>query len=1235
MKISSEQKNDFILKKINNKVVLEKYVGKQAIINLPSFIQALEEKCFSECLYVQQVFLNENIKKIPKAAFQGCENLQFISLNNVIEIEEEAFSNCQKLKDFYGDNLCYIGDRAFNDCGFEELVFSDNIKNIGSGAFKNCTELRLVKINDNLQSLNPEIFAGCIKLKEVKLSKNLKCIEREAFLSCENLIELEFFEKLELIGDGAFINCGLKHITLPNSLKEIQDSAFEGCFNLQEICFPQNEISLGREAFKDCKNLKNIDFNCGIFRLNDYVFANCKSLVSVNLTKGIKEIGCKAFLNCKSLQNVELGKDLDRICESAFSGCSELKNIELPQNLKFIERKAFNGCTSLTKLSFPKLMNSLGAFAFKGCKQLKEVVLPNGIVEIKAGLFSECSSLKNVVISKSIQTICAEAFSHCENLKEVIFLGECEIFEENAFFNCGLEKIELPNGLKKIGISCFENSKNLKQISFGNGLLQIEAKAFKNCKALINVFFPDSLTNLDTYCFAGCSSLEEIKFGKGVKFVGNNAFFECSSLRKIFSENIEVLGNSAFENCERLENLNFNQKKLKRIGNCCFKNTSIKELLVPSCWIGDFAFSSCNDLKSVKIYPSTNFSKATFANCVNLENVKIEQGCGRLGESVFENCTSLKTINIPKSVGIIMSNSFLECHSLKDVTLENGISEIGPRCFENCRDLSQIVLPQSIMQIGENAFAKCSLSRIEFPQDVIMQNQVFSVDFENCLLDESFMVVLGNNLKNDGMTNVDFKKFGRVIENFKFEYLFKGINFSSLEELAKKMKRVDFAFPLDFLLKLNKNKEVFNKLIKNGEFTIFNNEFKGLTQSFSNLDNKNKVAFFKLALIFGCFSRDIIINFKKSTTMMKCQLASMTLAQIYKKKVFGENYDLLLENFPIQTETSPDFIKFVGETKNGNFENLEMLLNLEFKYKGIFLETLTKFDKVKSMRIVTGAKGNPKKISWEKAIIRNFLGQNYTNIDEENKELANVFYQKGVSQNYFDEACRIIKFSKKRNIPSHILKKALSEKNYSETSSINDGSIKEFSKDKRELAKLFKDNFSYEWLDKYSPKNFILGHYTSCCGSITSEHYGRNITLASVESECVQSLVIKDCFADIVAKGTMYLNRDLGYAVFNDFEVNQLYLNKKESENKIFDAFIRGINAFVAEYNKQNKSNLLKQVNVGGGNNKLIDLCEERCEKSNLIFFVPSNFDFQDAQIDQFVIYQQKNLKKEKEFDLD
>ena len=90
---------------------------------------------------------------------------------------------------------------------------------------------------------------------------------------------------------------------------------------------------------------------------------------------------------------------------------------------------------------------------------------------------------------------------------------------------------------------------------------------------------------------------------------------------------------------------------------------------------------------------------------------------------------------------------------------------------------------------------------------------------------------------------------------------------------------------------------------------------------------------------------------------------------------------------------------------------------------------------------------------------------------------------------------------------------------------------------------------------------------------------------ASMILDNCQNLVIRNEEGKIIAKMTIYVYKDKGYAIINTSEINLNYLDE-ESLKKVSNAFLRGVNAFVDKYN-ENNSIKLNQVNMGEYRNKL------------------------------------------------
>ncbi len=282
--------------------------------------------------------------------------------------------------------------------------------------------------------------------------------------------------------------------------------------------------------------------------------------------------------------------------------------------------------------------------------------------------------------------------------------------------------------------------------------------------------------------------------------------------------------------------------------------------------------------------------------------------------------------------------------------------------------------------------------------------------------------------------------------------------------------------------------------------------------------------------------------------------------------------------------------------------------------------------------------GNPIKIPWEDALKKFYSDNKFIGVTNENADIAKIFEGKGLSQEVFDKVNDIRQEARNANVPEHILGKTLREETILESiERIKKQTETELVSGKEMIEELYDKQFTYEWLSKNDPHNYIMGLFCSCCGTITSQYYGRDIAIASAIASDVQNLVVRNSRGDIIAKGTMYLNKEKGYAVINDFELNEKYRNHEKSLGKyaveetsseeqnremIFKAFQRGLRVFIEEYDRQNPSKPLTQINIGMGYNRLKRQIE-RLKKTTSNLSVPAEYSFQDAMnYEQYILYQ-------------
>ena len=113
-------------------------------------------------------------------------------------------------------------------------------------------------------------------------------------------------------------------LEVPRSLggcpvRQIGDSAFDGCANLRAVKFPRSVWHIGKNAFRDCAELETIDLTNEITRVGEGAFCGCSALKSVYIAPGWRRIEPKTFKDCKKLTSI-IFPNVYYVGEEAFAG---------------------------------------------------------------------------------------------------------------------------------------------------------------------------------------------------------------------------------------------------------------------------------------------------------------------------------------------------------------------------------------------------------------------------------------------------------------------------------------------------------------------------------------------------------------------------------------------------------------------------------------------------------------------------------------------------------------------------------------------------------------------------------------------------------------------------------------------------------------------------------------------------------------------------------------------------
>lgn len=237
------------------------------------------------------------------------------------------------------------------------------------------------------------------------------------------------------LGNGLFKkNSHIKSVTIPNSVKKIEEKAFFECTSLESVTVPSSVEEIEASAFaetpwfdsltdefvivgngvalkyngtlSDVIIPKGVKYVSNIFRYSDI------DITSITLSKGVKCIGTRAFAALKSLTTVNFSSSLEKISDNAFSLCISLSEITIPKNVKEIGEYAFSRCKGLITVNIEAQLSTLGSSAFQSCSSLTSIKFPKTLAFLPPDTLTSCPLLETVTFEGTEIEISEYAFGY-------------------------------------------------------------------------------------------------------------------------------------------------------------------------------------------------------------------------------------------------------------------------------------------------------------------------------------------------------------------------------------------------------------------------------------------------------------------------------------------------------------------------------------------------------------------------------------------------------------------------------------------------------------------------------------------------------------------------------------------------------------------------------------------------------------------------------------------------------
>ena len=667
-------------------------------------------------------------------------------------------------------------------------------------------------------------------------------------------------------------------------------------------------------------------------------------------------------------------------------------------------------------------------------------------------------------------------------------------------------------------------------------------RAFGNCDSLTHIYLPQSVESIGTAAFQGCSSLLDITLPPNVVFIGDAVFSECASLKSVtINDKLETISDETFYSCSQLQKVNFG--KMVKV-------------------IGDGAFYGCS----------------------SLEEANLPDGLERIEHGAFDACTSLKSVRIPDTIKYIGHQAFADCRALENVYIPNCddlVIEDG--AFRNCKNLKELTIENG--QIGRVIIGASNLTTLKLGKDCDVFFQIDDLPWEM-----KYISRVGDEfVLSTSPIGGDCEEISSFNKNLYLGVITK--MWDKREALKKTTSKREELAPLLNDIYENLGVENLIDFVDNARYTFYDQCKK---DSFLIVPE-----FLDYFYSLGGFSKPVTEEriSKKGNPVSVTVDYAQKVGEYFKALSNLTDQEQLLLAKEIRNVTpvkfNPEASKFLLDIKNTREIIMAIEGNEKIRYGGFLRDILSNFNEVQETN--KSRKGSQRQLApTVERFVEYFNENKFSGVKEEDRELAKFLSKFYVDQSNYDTAIEIKKEKEENGVGDSILGFHLKEDDAFKGIDTLSLKILEVAGETIDSILESTTDYTFDWLEKSDPNNYILGRLCNCCAELESAGFG--IMHASIVNPDVQNLVIRDKSGKIIAKSTLYINREEGYGVFNNLQVSDKIPNADKI--KIYKKYKLAVAAFAKAYNEQHPDKPLRQINIGMRINSLSELLEKYDKES-------------------------------------
>ena len=480
-------------------------------------------------------------------------------------------------------------------------------------------------------------------------------------------------------------------------------------------------VGIYKDAFYYCHDLTHVTLPPTLRYIDNYAFYDCINLDNVTLPDGLTYIGADAFCLCSGsgFTKIVIPNTVTSIGLGAFYGCSNLASVTIGSSVRQIHETLFKNCTSLTNVTClamtPPYMLDRNAFDESHYSNVNLKVPRSSLSAYQAsshwGQFSNIQALNYDFIEDNIPYRIVDA---AEQTVAVTY--------ETLGAHSGVVTIpatvthdNVTYTVTDIDSNAFRGCSNMTAINLPSTLQYIGTYAFYNCKSLTSVRIPDNVWYVASWAFQGCTNLASVDLGTGLTSMGNQTFTGCTSLVNIRCRAYTppTIMNATLSDQYATATLTVPYMSLSRYRNA--ENWSNFTTIEAADY--DFVVNGLYYIRTGTNTVSVSYRDKNY-NCYSGDVVIPDQvtyngvnySVTGIGENAFFGCNYLTSIQFPQSsLKTIEGAAFLGCTSLTKVDIPNSVTNVGGMAFYGCTNLTHVIIGENCSFAYQyNVFMNCN-----------------------------------------------------------------------------------------------------------------------------------------------------------------------------------------------------------------------------------------------------------------------------------------------------------------------------------------------------------------------------------------------------------------------------------------------------------------------------------------------------------------------------------------------